>query len=271
LKIFITVKIILIVNSSIKIVKSLDKPVKLISNLMLVEDIGKLLNSPDQIALLTNIFEDIKNIDLNDKSKDYFKNYLRLNKDFMVIFNRMYANNPDLDKNEKLMKGVDCAVNKNFNALKNLVKLEDQSDETKDFVKLYSDFFSSFGDVYSNINLNKNPEIADIKNLLLIISEGQQFLRSDEKFNNSSSKLMKIANRYEDPEIKQMLFDLIDYMKEVTNISENPITLENTLEVLYSQLMKNPEQLEVIADKVLKPILTFMNLKPKLRKPVIYI
>jgi len=169
------------------------------------------------------------------------------------------------------MKGVDCAVNKNFNALKNLVKLEDQSDETKDFVKLYSDFFSSFGDVYSNINLNKNPEIADIKNLLLIISEGQQFLRSDEKFNNSSSKLMKIANRYEDPEIKQMLFDLIDYMKEVTNISENPITLENTLEVLYSQLMKNPEQLEVIADKVLKPILTFMNLKPKLRKPVIYI
>jgi len=82
---------------------------------------------------------------------------------------------------------------------------------------------------------------------------------------------MKIANSYEDPEIKQMLFDLIDYMKEVTNISENSITLENNLEVLYSQLMKHPEQLEVIADKVLKPILNFMNLKPKLRKPVIYI
>ena len=95
-------------------------------------------------------------------------------------------------------------------------------------------------------------------------------MKLDEKFNSASSKILKIANRLEDPEIKQMIFDLIDYMKEVTNISENPKTLENMLELLYSLIKKFPDQLEKIADKILKPILNFMSQKPKLRKPVKY-
>lgn len=93
-------------------------------------------------------------------------------------------------------------------------------------------------------------------------------MRSDEKFNNSSSKILKLANRFEDPEIKQLVYDLINYMKEVINISENPTTLENILEVLDSLILKFPDQLKDISDKILNPILNFMTLKPKLRIPV---
>ena len=93
-------------------------------------------------------------------------------------------------------------------------------------------------------------------------------MRSDEKFNNSSSKILKLANRIEDKQIHKYVYDLIDYMKEVINISENPTTLDNTLEVLYSLIFKFPDLLENIANKILIPILDFMTQKPKLRKPV---
>lgn len=136
---------------------------------MLVEDIGKLLNSSENINLLTDLFEDIKNINLLDKSTDYFKNYLKLNKDFMIIFNRMYNNNPEIHKNEKLMKAVNLTVNKNFEALKNVIKTGEESEETKEFNKIYSEFFSSFGEVFSNFHHDTNPEHSNIKDLLLIV------------------------------------------------------------------------------------------------------
>ena len=151
------------------LVKPIGKSLKLISMFMLVEDIGKLLNLTENIDLLTNLFEDINNIDLSDKPTDYFKNYLKLNKDFMVVFNKMCKNNPNLHKNEKLMKAVDFAVIKNFEALKNVIKVDDETDETKHFINIYSDFFSSFGEVYSNLYADKNPESENIKKLLKIV------------------------------------------------------------------------------------------------------
>lgn len=79
---------------------------------------------------------------------------------------------------------------------------------------------------------------------------------------------MKLANRFEDAEINQLLYNLIDYMKEVLNISENSNTLENILEVLYSLIIKFPDRLETISNKILKQILNFMIQNPKYRKPV---
>ena len=80
----------------------------------------------------------------------------------------MCNNNKELHKNEKLMKAVNFAVIKNFEALKNVIK-DDNSDETKHFIKIYSDFFSSFGEVYCNLFADTNPEIANIIKLLKIV------------------------------------------------------------------------------------------------------
>jgi hypothetical protein len=66
-----------------------------------------------------------------------------------------------------------------------------------------------------------------------------------------------------------MVFDLLEYMTEVANISENPKTLENILDIVNSLLDKYPSQMETIANKVLHPILNFMLQKPKIRVPVI--
>ena len=138
---------------------------------MLVEDIGKLLNSTEHTNLLTNLFEDIKNIDLTDKPTDYFKNYLKLNKDFMVVFDRMCNNNPDLQNNEKLLKSVYFALKKNFEALNNVIKEDDHTDEAKKFIKIYCDFFSSFTVVYNNLYIDKNPDSLNIINLLKIVKK----------------------------------------------------------------------------------------------------
>ena len=69
--------------------------------------------------------------------------------------------------------------------------------------------------------------------------------------------------------IQNQVYELINYMKDVVNFSENQITLYNILNVLFSQILKLPEKLENIADKILDPILNFMTNKPKLRQPVI--
>ena len=84
----------------------------------------------------------------------------------------------------------------------------------------------------------------------------------------SSSKILKIASRYDEPEIKTVVFSLLDYLIDIVSVAEKAETLENDLEVLYMMVIKNPDQKKYISDKILKAILNFMMVKPKYRRAV---
>ena len=84
----------------------------------------------------------------------------------------------------------------------------------------------------------------------------------------SSSKILKIASRYDEPEIMTVVFSLLDYLIDIVSVAEKSETLENDLEVIYMMLIKNPDQKKYISDKILKAILNFMMVKPKYRRAV---
>ena len=84
----------------------------------------------------------------------------------------------------------------------------------------------------------------------------------------SSSKILKIASRYDEPEIMTVVFSLLDYLIDIVSVAEKAETLENDLEVLYMMVIKNPDQKKYISDKILKAILNFMMVKPKYRRAV---
>ena len=151
------------------IVKPIIHSTKLISSFMLVEDLAKLLNSPENFDLIISIFEDIKNIDLTDKSCDFTLNYLKLNKDFMIIFNRIFEIIPELLNNNKLIENMYNVAIKNFQKLRNLIGEDYQNEESIQLIKQFIYFFSSFTDIYGELYKDKIPEQENIMNLLKIV------------------------------------------------------------------------------------------------------
>ena len=82
--------------------KELEKALILVSNLMLVEDIGKVACEDDNYKMLMDLYDHICKLDLTGKSPDYLKTYTMLNKYFMVVFQRIFAAVPEiLDKNSE--------------------------------------------------------------------------------------------------------------------------------------------------------------------------
>ena len=79
---------------------------------------------------------------------------------------------------------------------------------------------------------------------------------------------MKIASRFDDKEIKKVVFSLLDYLTHVISSAETAKTLENDLGVLKSILLKNPSEFKFLAENILQEILNFMMTKYKYRAAV---
>ena len=141
----------------------------LVSNLMLVDEIGKKLNSPENINLIGNIFEDLMKVDLPSKSKEYLLSFIRLNKFFMIVFCRIFNNNPNLFKNEKILQLLNLPVIKNWNAIRDIVKSNFINDEVKDFIKIYNDFFACFAEIYEFVFKVIDPQFDNLISLLKIV------------------------------------------------------------------------------------------------------
>ena len=141
----------------------------MISNFILVEDINKVINSPENQELLAKVYEDVNAIDVSSKPLDYFRNFLKLNKDFMITFNRMHSNNPNLYKNEKLVNEANNAIDKNFDCLQKLVNLQNLNEENQDYPKIFNEFFASYADVFSDSCKDKEPSSETLAKLLKIV------------------------------------------------------------------------------------------------------
>jgi Holliday junction resolvase RusA-like endonuclease len=87
----------------------------------------------------------------------------------MIVFCRMYHNNPKLYQNERILKLINPPVLKNWDAVKDIVKSNMIDDEVKDFIRVYNDFFSCFAEIYETIYKVIEPEIDNLIKLLKIV------------------------------------------------------------------------------------------------------
>lgn len=279
--------------------KELEKALVLISNFILVDDILNVLTQPENLQVIKKIFDSISTLDLKNKTKEYMENYILLNKYFMIIFHRLFNILPKFFEDEEIKANINKSILVNYQAVCEITKQNFILGEAKSFSLAFSEYFSSFADLFEKNYQNKNPEESLIVDIINIIKTESSFLEED-KPNYSASRILKIANRIKSESVKKLFEDMFNYMITSVKISENIETLGNLFEILadyYSNkfnecqisflaVEKNgslklhgsvldPEKIDKVneynikRDTLLEVVLNFMVEKPKHRKPVI--
>jgi hypothetical protein len=224
--------------------RSLEKSLVLISNFILVDDICKLLCEEKNLQVLQNLFDSLCSIDLNNKDQDFIKTYLLLNKYFMIVFNRIFSSNPHLFEDEKLYNNINNSIIKNWEYMKGIIgdNSEKEEDLIKSFIQAYKEYFASYSDLIDKYTSTQGKEKVDLRILRYILNmlneAGGRYFQLDEKANYAASKILKIANKFENEEIQNLLEKLFLYIKGVINTSEYSKTLANNLEVLFGILQR---------------------------------
>ena len=68
-----------------------NKSLVLVSNFMLVDELGKQLQNVENFKVLENLFNEIQKIDLTGKDNNFANVFTLINKYFMLIFYRLFA------------------------------------------------------------------------------------------------------------------------------------------------------------------------------------
>ena len=103
---------------------------------------------------------------LSDKSPEFIKTFVILNKCFMTVFNRLQPMTPDLFTSDiNFLKSVNHSIATIWNAVKKIMQVcGDDLDQLESFMTVFKDFYSSYTDVYEDTSKIDNPieEIIDI-------------------------------------------------------------------------------------------------------------
>ena len=210
----------------------------LVSNLMLVDELCKIVCQPNNFDMLVALFKKLCKIDLANKPPGYVKDYIQTKKHFMTLFKRAFDHMPEiLDQNtekgqsyRELMENIHNSLKKNFDAvIANDEKLKKEDDKDGDLVHIknaFKGFFTSYSHVII-INESKPEEVSHLIN-----------------------------------NVKKCF----PYIKGVIGFSDNWKTLKNDLEVVYNTNKKEDHESELKKEMV--PIITkFMEEKYKFRNP----
>ena len=265
----------------------------LVSNLMLVDELCKIVCQPNIFDMLVALFKKLCKIDLANKPPGYVKDYIQTKKHFMTLFKRAFDHMPEiLDQNtekgqsyRELMENIHNSLKKNFDAvIANDEKLKKEDDKDGDLVHIknaFKGFFTSYSHVIKQNNdakkeeEKKEPNWLDLLNYILgdVISKGKEYFGEDEKPNHAASNILKIAddiiNESKPQEVSHLINNVkkcFPYIKGVIGFSDNWKTLKNDLEVVYNTNKKEDHESELKKEMV--PIITkFMEEKYKFRNP----
>ena len=267
-------------NNFIEINKSLE----LVSNFMLVDELGLQLQEIDNFELLKQLFIQIQQIDLSQKDKNFINLFIPLNRNFMVIFFRLFNLAPTiLEKNGDLMKYILDSVQKNWESIKNI--------DDKELLKHFNSYFVSYGEIvnqnYNTIKKNNEtqvePELED--NLIYlnknILVSGQKNLDVEENDSNShciACRLIKICDELslkENPKIKankindiiSSLINCYSYLEYLFINKEDEEILCNTLEVIFDLVSAEKDFRHKKLEQIIFKICDFMNKKKDQRYP----
>ena len=267
-------------NNFVEINKSLE----LVSNFMLVDELGMKLQEEDNFELLKNLFIQIQQIDLSNRNKDFINLFVSLNKNFMVIFFRLFNLDPSIiEKSQDLMKSIFSSIVKNWESIKAL--------NDKDLLKTFNSYFVSYGEIVNqNYNLNeKNKEnilsSEFVDNLIYInksiLTSGQKYLEVDENDLNPhciACRLIKICDDLslkENQEIKteknkEIITSLIDcysYLEFLFINKDDEEILCDSLEVLFDLVNAQKDFRKNKLEQIIFKICDFMNKKNHQRFP----
>lgn len=269
----------------------------LISNMALVEDLGKNLNKPENFDELIKLFNQLDGIDLVGKPPEYVKEYINAMKHFMNAFKRVFDQSPDLldiktkrgGECRELIKKINNSIKKNWENTKATVdELEKKEDSEADQIKgAFKGFFTSYGEILNQQNNTKSDaekkdnEWNEIINYSLgeVIANGAPYLTDDERPNHAASKILKIADELvsKNPELANILRPnlrkCIPYINGIIGFSNNYKTLSNDMDVVEN-IFKGPEgkykdtpENAQMAKEIIPGIIDFMIEKPKFRSP----
>ena len=268
-------------NNFVEINKSLE----LVSNFMLVDEIGMQLQEEDNFELLKNLFMQIQKIDLSKKDKDFLNLFVSLNKNFMVIFFRLFnLDSSILEKSKELIKSILSSIVKNWESVKNK--------NDKAILKTFDSYFVSYGEILNqHYNLMKskkdnNTEKPEFVNDLIYINKnilinGQKILDVDQKDSNPhcvACRLVKICDDLslkENPEIKienkndiiSSLIDCYSYFEFLFINKDDEEILCNSLEVIFDLVNAHKDFRQNKLGQIIFKICDFMNKKNHQRFP----
>jgi len=268
--------------------------VALVSNLMLVDELGKIVCLKDNFDMLVKLFKKLYKINLENKKPGYVKDYIQTKKHFLTLFKRAYDIKPEyLDEYQEedpdssftiLFDTIDDCVKKSWNAMKpNIQQLEKEGDKEGDLTPLknaFKGFFGSYCDIVNQKNdrktdeEKKNPKWIELLNYLVgeIIPEGKKYFGEDEKPNYSASNILKIADEtvQNHPDnclnLPSNLKKCFPYMKDVVGFSDFYRTLGNDLQVI-SNTIKNENDESSLKQETIPVVTKFMENKYKFRNP----
>ena len=261
----------------------LNKSLELVSNFMLVDELGKILQEPNNFELLKNLFIQIQQINLADKDKDFLNLFISLNKNFMIIFYRLFNLDPKtLENNKDLLQHILSSVSKNWDSIKDL------NDE--ELLKVFNSYFVFYGDIvnqdYNLIEKNREKVDSNLVDQLMyinknILAKGQKNLDVDKNDSNPhfiSCKLMKICDELslkEDSankinkknEFISSLIECYPYLEFLFINKEEEEILCNSLEVIYDLANAQKDFRQNKLEQIIFKIYDFMNKKKHQRYP----
>jgi len=214
----------------------LKKTLVLISNFVLVDEISKTLCEEENLQIIKSLFIKISNINLKEKSVEYIKAYVLLNKYFMIIFHRIFNLIPEFFENEEIEKNINESILNNWKAI-NFIRqnaANQSEEELNSFITAFSEFFGSFAEFFEKNYSKKEPEEKIILPILNFFLNDKIFI-DDEKANNSACKIIKIANRIKanNHKIKEKIMSLFVFLISTVKFSDDSETLNYALEILH--------------------------------------
>ncbi|MBP3801733.1 MAG: hypothetical protein J6I85_06920, partial [Clostridia bacterium] len=264
----------------------------LVSNLMLVDELGRIVCLPENFDMLVALFNKLCKIDLTNKKPGYIRDYLMAKKHFMTLFKRAFDYMPEVfdPDNDKcysftiLKDTINNCIRKNWETAKsNVEKLEkdgDKNQEAEPLKNAFKGFFASYNSIIKQgydkktEDEKKDPNFIELLNYLVgdIIFNGKRYFGVDEKPNYAASNVLKIADvlvqKYPNHclNLATNLRKCFPYIKGVIGFSDNWKTLTNDLDVIYNTIKKDDHESELKKDII--PVITkFMNDKYNFRYP----
>ena len=261
----------------------INKSLELISNFLLVDELGMYLQDKNIFELLKNLFIQVQQIDLKNKDNKFIILFISLNKNYMLIFFRLFnLDQAIIENNSDLIDSILASVQKIWESSKTINSLE--------LLKCFNSYFVLYGEILNQIynlfkkNENKiNKEFIDSliyinKNILI---SGQKNLNINEKDSNShciASRLLKICDELslkedsidktnKNKEIILSLIDCYSYLEFLFIKKNDEEILCNSLEVIFDLVSSQKDFRKNKLEQIIFKICEFMDTKKNQRYP----
>ena len=199
-----------------KKVKEYEKNLAKTSNMMLVDEENTYLKK--NLDKMKVSFMNIKQINLNDKTKDFINSIISSSKNFMKIFTRMLNSLDQVEMNKLIdsdfINNILETLKQNWNNFKNKLTEEElalnneSGKVTKDYIVSSCNMLEkAMVNSYSNNGKFIANDLSSLNSMLDILKESSNYFLEDEKYNSAVSKILNLASEAKEDAIQNIIND----------------------------------------------------------------